>query len=691
MINHKSLETLKPVVKEHAQAIAIDTMYQDEWITFLNSITEKTWIRFLDATGLSRQLLSKISSPSEFLNTQFELVYGNPEKKEHYRKSIIEIASFKKFLIRHGFVIEDKLIDENGNTCLRIRRPNHAQLPNPSETDSVENFPQTRINTEQYTRQQLLAKHMGVPLVLNIGSGGDESKKIPHAINGDVSEIGKPQIVFDAKFLPFPDDSMTMIMASHVFENLTFPDAVQALSEWLRVLHPSGVLRIAVPNGQLTLSELEEGFTADGSPAYDLPNGSPSLTQLQGFRGEHSKTHHRWRKQVLYTFELIEKLVQQIDDKLEVSLYSEDEALSELSGLHIDETNKYSLKIQIQKRKTSHIISQEITHDFYLERKKTFLIDQEKNDKRTPISIIVPIRNEAANLPLFLENLTRNIEELQSLGIEVEAILALNGCTDESEEIITTYVTEHSHLPISKAETEAGILNAFLGGIHARKLDGAIAKLDVDTSSKNWTLSHMYMHLLENEQIQVTYAEALPSEENPVIYNLAEWYQQFRSRRNYFHGRMSLYRENPLNHFSEETITSTGALAEDVIFSCLYAYYKGLSSMQVTPGAVVRSTSLYSYEKLYKNWARARTEIKKICKIFPQFEVLKTIMQREAIRPNPELESSDPELYYLWLTCLHLQKSLAAAAKAAGHYSGEGTLFGTTEIFNAKEWSLRQD
>lgn len=130
MTHHKSLEHLQPIVKEHAQAIAIDTMYQDEWINLLNTITEKTWIKFLDATGLTRQLLSKIASPREFLNAQFDLIYGNPEKQEHYRKSIIEIASLKKFLKTHGFVIHDKLIDENGNTCLKISRQNSTvKLP----------------------------------------------------------------------------------------------------------------------------------------------------------------------------------------------------------------------------------------------------------------------------------------------------------------------------------------------------------------------------------------------------------------------------------------------------------------------------------------------------------------------------------------------------------------------------------
>lgn len=52
----------------------------------------------------------------------------------------------------------------------------------------------------------------------------------------------------DAAELPFPDDSVSDIWASHILEHIR-PDRVQAtLREWLRVLEPGGRCRIAIPD-----------------------------------------------------------------------------------------------------------------------------------------------------------------------------------------------------------------------------------------------------------------------------------------------------------------------------------------------------------------------------------------------------------------------------------------------------------
>ena len=48
--------------------------------------------------------------------------------------------------------------------------------------------------------------------------------------------------------LPYPDNSVDLIYASHVFEYFDRIEAKVVLQEWHRVLRPGGVLRLAVPD-----------------------------------------------------------------------------------------------------------------------------------------------------------------------------------------------------------------------------------------------------------------------------------------------------------------------------------------------------------------------------------------------------------------------------------------------------------
>lgn len=52
----------------------------------------------------------------------------------------------------------------------------------------------------------------------------------------------------DAGQLPFPDNSVTDIWASHILEHLPPPRVQPVLKEWLRVLIPGGTARICIPD-----------------------------------------------------------------------------------------------------------------------------------------------------------------------------------------------------------------------------------------------------------------------------------------------------------------------------------------------------------------------------------------------------------------------------------------------------------
>lgn len=61
------------------------------------------------------------------------------------------------------------------------------------------------------------------------------------------------------KVLPFPDNSFDYIIGSHVIEHLSKQDGANFLSECRRVLKPTGLLRLAVPDAELLVRGYSEG------------------------------------------------------------------------------------------------------------------------------------------------------------------------------------------------------------------------------------------------------------------------------------------------------------------------------------------------------------------------------------------------------------------------------------------------
>ena len=78
---------------------------------------------------------------------------------------------------------------------------------------------------------------------LNVGSG---YQQISGFQSVDFDEKLNPDVVAPIDKLPFPDDSVDEIYASHVLEHV--PMGSKALEEWLRVLKPGGMLTVAVPD-----------------------------------------------------------------------------------------------------------------------------------------------------------------------------------------------------------------------------------------------------------------------------------------------------------------------------------------------------------------------------------------------------------------------------------------------------------
>lgn len=96
-----------------------------------------------------------------------------------------------------------------------------------------------RINTIYVLNSE--AQKLSRPMVkLNVGGGDVE---IDGFVNIDIKNG------IDARKLPYPDNSVDVLYASHILEHFDYDKEVDAvLQEWVRVLRPGGLLQISVPD-----------------------------------------------------------------------------------------------------------------------------------------------------------------------------------------------------------------------------------------------------------------------------------------------------------------------------------------------------------------------------------------------------------------------------------------------------------
>jgi ubiquinone/menaquinone biosynthesis C-methylase UbiE len=83
------------------------------------------------------------------------------------------------------------------------------------------------------------------PVKLHLGCG---MKKIDDFLHIDIMEAAHIDICHKVDELPFPNNTASLIYASHVLEHFGRFEVEGVLKEWHRVLMKGGVLRLAVPN-----------------------------------------------------------------------------------------------------------------------------------------------------------------------------------------------------------------------------------------------------------------------------------------------------------------------------------------------------------------------------------------------------------------------------------------------------------
>ncbi|MCG3164371.1 MAG: hypothetical protein POELPBGB_00125 [Bacteroidia bacterium] len=83
--------------------------------------------------------------------------------------------------------------------------------------------------------------------------------------------------------IPFPDNSISKIYSSHLFEHLTFKESAGLMKECLRVLEPEGVFSVCVPNAKLYVDAYvkdDKAFWASNSRFMPAYNGTTKMDYL---------------------------------------------------------------------------------------------------------------------------------------------------------------------------------------------------------------------------------------------------------------------------------------------------------------------------------------------------------------------------------------------------------------------------
>lgn len=90
------------------------------------------------------------------------------------------------------------------------------------------------------------------PLRLNIGSGNEITMKGYVNLDAKYGDVAFP--------LKYDDGSVDEIYASHILEHFSFRQTLDVLKDWVRVLKPGGILKIAVPDFAL----IAKAYVANG-------------------------------------------------------------------------------------------------------------------------------------------------------------------------------------------------------------------------------------------------------------------------------------------------------------------------------------------------------------------------------------------------------------------------------------------
>jgi predicted SAM-dependent methyltransferase len=439
------------------------------------------------------------------------------------------------------------------------------------------------------------------PRVLNIHNEENSQHENLAAVDVAISPLR------ESPTLKFDDGHFTVIRVAHVLQTIPYDNIFAYLSEWKRILHANGELHISIPNAEIILNELinttEEKI--EDHQADEL------LSQVYGSRPGMNR--------VLYSYKLLEDTLHKAGfTRVEVRKKEQDLAFQ--CDIDDDSQSPYSLMITAGFLKTPHRQDMVLGEKSFRDKCAQFVEQYPTNPSAT---YIIAVYNEEKNLPHFLSFLESSHNETNT---KREFIFVLNGCTDESEKVIRQY-TKESLLRTKIVHSDIGIVTAFIKGIEVRELDGFIGKIDSDVMLHPHLLDLMQIHLVENDQAQVTYAEPMPSD-SQTAYNEPDFNPSIATKRLYYTSKTSLNRVDPFARTAIRNILQNFK-AEDMFLSFYFIYFYGLQSISRTPHGHTYAKTVGNFEDLVRQMSRMNSEMKREFGSYPPFGILDSVTEQE--------------------------------------------------------------
>lgn len=124
---------------------------------------------------------------------------------------------------------------------------------------------------------------------------------------------GSPMYMDAGRPFPMPDASFDYVYSEHLFEHLSYPQAMNMLKECYRILKPGGVIRIATPNLKFLVDlyihpekEINKAYIKYNAERSGLP--ASSVFTVNYF-------HTAWGHQIIYDQETLSGLLEEVGFK----------------------------------------------------------------------------------------------------------------------------------------------------------------------------------------------------------------------------------------------------------------------------------------------------------------------------------------------------------------------------------------
>lgn len=156
------------------------------------------------------------------------------------------------------------------------------------------------------------------------------------------------QLEMDVRKLPDEwSGAFWEVRASHVIEHFFAEEWPVVLREWLRVLKPGGVLRLAMPDLRVIVDNLftKDGTDLKGRPTLSLTEQTAVLSQIYGVGYTTAETEDRWRHRIVVDDATVINFLNELGGITAVQRIAKQQDSAALHGIVDDSQNSWSMTI----------------------------------------------------------------------------------------------------------------------------------------------------------------------------------------------------------------------------------------------------------------------------------------------------------------------------------------------------------